>query len=105
MSEQLADLDRVVGRFLDDREIDYQRPHDGAYFVTLPGTHKLATNTWLVLGDHYTPAGFYALETLPSIALTTHYLHRVPRCEACSGIADMAGPLPWYKEMPLAAGL
>jgi bacteriocin biosynthesis cyclodehydratase domain-containing protein len=60
---------------------------------------------WLVLGDHYTPAGFYALETLPSIALTTHYLHRVPRCEACSGIADIAGPLPWYKEMPLAAGL
>lgn len=60
---------------------------------------------WLVLGDHYAPAGFYALETLPSITLTTHYLHRVPRCEACSGIADVAGPLPWYKEIPLAAGL
>ena len=52
MSERLADLDRVVGQFLDERELRYQRPHDGAYFVTLPGTHKLATNTWLVLGDH-----------------------------------------------------
>jgi bacteriocin biosynthesis cyclodehydratase domain-containing protein len=59
---------------------------------------------WLVLDDHYAPAGFYALEPLPSFALTTHHLHRVPRCDACSGLADVASPLPWFKELPVAAG-
>ena len=57
---------------------------------------------WLVLGDHYAPAGFYALEPFPVFALTSHHLHRVPRCEACSGLADVAAPLPWYKEAPVA---
>ena len=57
---------------------------------------------WLVLGDHYAPAGFYALEPLPVFALTSHHLHRVPRCDACSGLADVAAPLPWYKEVPVA---
>jgi hypothetical protein len=60
---------------------------------------------WFVLGDHHAPAAFYALEALPSITLTTHHLHRVPRCETCSGVTDVAAPLPWYKEVPLAAGL
>jgi bacteriocin biosynthesis cyclodehydratase domain-containing protein len=57
---------------------------------------------WLVLGDHYAPAGFYALEPLPVFALTSHHLHRVPRCDACSGLAEVAAPLPWYKEVPVA---
>ncbi|MGZ4631849.1 MAG: YbjN domain-containing protein [Actinomycetes bacterium] len=37
---------------MDDRALTYARPHEGAFFVTLPGTHKLATRTWLVVGDH-----------------------------------------------------
>lgn len=57
---------------------------------------------WLVLGDHYAPACFYALEPLPAFRLTSHHLHRVPRCGACSGLGDVAAPLPWYKEVPVA---
>ena len=57
---------------------------------------------WLVLGDHYVPAAFYALELLPTLSLGVHHLHRVPRCEACSGVADVAAPLPWFKEVPVA---
>ena len=45
---------------------------------------------WLVLGDHYAPAAFYALELVPTITLTSHHVHRVPRCDACSGLADVA---------------
>jgi bacteriocin biosynthesis cyclodehydratase domain-containing protein len=56
---------------------------------------------WLVLGDHYAPAAFYALELLPTLALAVHHVHRVPRCPACSGLADVASPLPWYKEVPV----
>ena len=57
---------------------------------------------WLVLGDHYAPAAFYAFEPLPTLALSVHHVHRVPRCEACSGLADVASPLPWFKEVPVA---
>ncbi len=59
---------------------------------------------WLVLGDHYAPAAFYALELMPAIALSVHYVHRVPRCTACSGLVDTASPLPWYKEVPVELG-
>jgi bacteriocin biosynthesis cyclodehydratase domain-containing protein len=57
---------------------------------------------WLVLGDHYAPAAFYAFEPLPTLSLTLHHVHRVPRCDACSGVNDVAQPLPWFKEVPLA---
>jgi bacteriocin biosynthesis cyclodehydratase domain-containing protein len=59
---------------------------------------------WLVLRDHFAPAAFYALAPLPTLRLTVHHVHRVPRCSACSGLEDVAAPLPWFKEVPLAAG-
>jgi len=57
---------------------------------------------WLVLGDHYVPSAFYAFELLPTLSLSVHHLHRVPRCDACSGVTDVAPPLPWFKEVPVA---
>jgi len=47
-----AELDRLLAGALDARELTYEHPRKGAFFVTLPGTHKLATNVWLVAGDH-----------------------------------------------------
>jgi bacteriocin biosynthesis cyclodehydratase domain-containing protein len=57
---------------------------------------------WLVLGDHYAPAAMYALELVPTIALTVHHVHRVPRCPVCSDVAAESAPLPWHKEIPVA---
>ena len=37
---------------LDSSELTYERPRPGAYLARLPGTHKLATMTWLIVGDH-----------------------------------------------------
>jgi len=37
---------------LDDAGLAYTNPGEGQYFVTLPGTKKLATNCWLVVGAH-----------------------------------------------------
>ncbi|HEY3686399.1 MAG TPA: YbjN domain-containing protein [Streptosporangiaceae bacterium] len=37
---------------LDAADLTYERPRPGAYLVRLPGTHKLATMTWLIVGDH-----------------------------------------------------
>ncbi len=53
---------------------------------------------WLVLRDHHVPAAFYALELEPVLALSLHHVHRVPRCPVCSGLEDVAAPLPWHKE-------
>jgi hypothetical protein len=47
-----AELDALIRATLDGRELEYQRTAEGSYLVRLPGTHKLATMCWLVVGDH-----------------------------------------------------
>ncbi len=44
-------LDRVIETTLVDLELEYEHPADGSFFVKLPGDHKLATMTWLVVQD------------------------------------------------------
>jgi bacteriocin biosynthesis cyclodehydratase domain-containing protein len=53
---------------------------------------------WLVLDDSQVPSAFYAIELVPVFGVSLHHVHRVPRCPACSGLEDVAAPLPWYKE-------
>jgi hypothetical protein len=48
----VTDLDRVIEAALDERELEYQNPAPGRYFVTLPGTKKLKTNVWLRVNPH-----------------------------------------------------
>jgi Putative bacterial sensory transduction regulator len=48
----LDKLDAVIAAALDEREIGYQRKEPGQFFVTLPGSKKLQTNCWLVVGRH-----------------------------------------------------
>jgi hypothetical protein len=47
-----AELDAVIRSTLDDGGLEYQRVAEGEFLVTLPGTRKLATMCWLVVGDH-----------------------------------------------------
>jgi len=42
----------AIGKALDDLGLPYERPEPGAYLVKLEGTHKLATMTWLIAGQH-----------------------------------------------------
>jgi hypothetical protein len=42
----------TIAAALDEAELAYDSPGDGQFFVTLPGTHKLATHCWLVAGRH-----------------------------------------------------
>ncbi len=37
---------------LDEAGLAYESHGEGQFFVTLPGTHKLATHCWLVVGRH-----------------------------------------------------
>jgi hypothetical protein len=47
-----ADLDVLIAATLDERELRYDRRGPGRFFVTLPGTRKLQTNCWLIVGQH-----------------------------------------------------
>ncbi len=47
--EQLAEIMRAT---LVERELEYDEEPPGAFLVRLPGSHKLATMTWFVIGDH-----------------------------------------------------
>lgn len=48
----MTDLDQVIRESLDERELKYQHPGAGRFFVTLPGTKKLQTNVWLRVNPH-----------------------------------------------------
>ena len=48
----MSGLHDVVEAALREAELAYDCPGDGQFFVTLPGTHKLATHCWLVAGRH-----------------------------------------------------
>jgi hypothetical protein len=47
-----ATVKSTVLSTLDEREIAYTEPEPGRFFVTLPGTKKLQTNCWLIIGAH-----------------------------------------------------
>jgi len=48
----VTDLDALIAAALDERELSYDRAEPGRFFVTLPGTTKLQTNCWLIVGRH-----------------------------------------------------
>ena len=41
----------VVETALKAADVSYDEPRPGAFLVKLPGQHKLATMTWLIIGD------------------------------------------------------
>ncbi len=52
-------LDHLLTSALDERELDYHRHGDGRYLVTLPGTARLQTPTWLIVGEHSLRVGAF----------------------------------------------
>jgi hypothetical protein len=42
----------VIRAALQEAELDFAEPQPEQFFVKLPGTHKLFTNCWLVVGQH-----------------------------------------------------
>ncbi|MFB9905176.1 YbjN domain-containing protein [Allokutzneria oryzae] len=43
-------VEELIESTLDERELAWQSKEEGKYFVTLPGTKKLQTNCWLIVG-------------------------------------------------------
>jgi hypothetical protein len=48
----MSDAATAIRAALDDGGLTYEETEPGSFFVTLPGTHKLATHCWLVCGAH-----------------------------------------------------
>jgi hypothetical protein len=42
----------VLAEVLTGLDLEFETPRPGAFLVTLRGTHKLATMTWLIVGAH-----------------------------------------------------
>ncbi|MFD9740881.1 YbjN domain-containing protein [Umezawaea sp. NPDC059074] len=45
-------IESVIQSTLDAQELAYEHKEPNKFFVTLPGTKKLQTNCWLVVGRH-----------------------------------------------------
>lgn len=52
MTARTAELADVLRAALAERELEFTEAELGAFLVKLPGSHKLATMTWLEIGDH-----------------------------------------------------
>jgi hypothetical protein len=55
----MAALAELITTTLDERELGYQRHGEHAFLVSLPGTARLQTPTWLILGDHSLRVGAF----------------------------------------------
>lgn len=42
----------VIAGALDEAGLDYERPEPGGFRITLPGTKKLQTTCWVLVGEH-----------------------------------------------------
>lgn len=51
MTDRSDELDGVIKSTLEERELEYEHPERGKFFVTIPGTRRLRTSCWLVVGS------------------------------------------------------
>jgi hypothetical protein len=101
-ADQLAE---VIRRALDERELKYTEDQPGAFLVTLPGTHKLQTMCWLVLGDHAlsVEAFFIRQPDENHEAFYRWLLERNARMYAVSFAVDRIGDVYLVGRLPLPA--
>lgn len=51
MSERPASLDELITRVLDDLDVPYEQRQPGSFLLTLPGSKKLQTTCWVLVGE------------------------------------------------------
>ena len=101
----MTDLAGVVRQTLDERELDYEEAQPGAFLVKLPGAHKLATMTWLVIGDHslHIEAFFCRKPDENEVGLYRWLLERNARMFAVSFAIDNVGDVYLTGRLPLTS--
>ena len=100
-----SDLHSTISAALDDAGVTYDSPGEGQFFVTLPGTHKLATHCWLVAGKHALLVEAFVVRK-PDENAEEFYrflLRRNARTYAVSFSIDEAGDVYLVGRLPLHA--
>src|SRR5881227_4370724 len=95
----------TIRAVLDDRELEYDEERPGAFLVKLPGTHKLATMAWLVVGDHslQVEAFFVRKPDENHEAFYKWLLERNARMFAVAFAVDNVGDVYLVGRLPLSA--
>ena len=95
----------VVRAALEDREVEFEEARPGAFLVKLPGSHKLATMTWLVVGDHslHVEAFFVRRPDENHEAVYKWLLERNARMYAVAFAIDNLGDVYIVGRLPLSA--
>lgn len=95
----------VIRRVLDERELEYDEAEPGAFLVKLPGSHKLATMTWLVVGEHslQVEAFFVRKPDENHAAFYKWLLERNARMFAVSFAVDNVGDVYLAGRLPLSS--
>ena len=99
------ELHAVIAAALADADLSYTSPGEGQFFVTLPGTHKLATHCWLVVGRHALLVEAFVCRKPDENAeeLYRFLLRRNARLYAVSFSIDPAGDVYLVGRLPLHA--
>ena len=95
----------VIRAALTEAELDFAEPQPGQFFVKLPGTHKLFTNCWLVVGQHGLLVEAFVCRQ-PDENHQEFYaflLRRNAKTFAVSFAIDKAGDVYLVGRLPLAA--
>jgi hypothetical protein len=98
-------LAEIVRDALTDREVEFEEARPGAFLCKLPGSHKLATMTWLVVGDHslHVEAFFCRKPDENHQAFYKWLLERNARMFAVSFALDNVGDVYIVGRLPLSA--
>jgi len=104
MTDQHALID-TLRTTLEERELEFEEARPGAFLVKLPGSHKLATMTWLVVGDHslHVEAFFVRKPDENHTAFYKWLLERNARMYAVSFAVDNVGDVYLVGRLPLSA--
>jgi Putative bacterial sensory transduction regulator len=98
-------LDKVIKDSLDEQQLEYEQPKAGGYLVKLPGTHKLATMTWLIVGEHslHVEAFFCRQPDENHAAFYRYLLEKNGRMYGVAFTLDEVGDVYLVGRLPLAS--
>jgi len=95
----------VIRGVLTEAELDFAEPQPEQFFVKLPGTHKLFTNAWLIVGQHGLLVEAFVCRKPDENheELYAFLLKRNAKTFAVSFALDKAGDIYLVGRLPLAA--
>jgi len=95
----------TIKKVLEESDLTYETPREGAFFVKLPGEHKLATMTWLIVGPYsvHVEAFFCRQPDENHAQFYRWLLEKNARMYCLSFTLDEAGDVYLAGKLPLAA--